>query len=165
MTRRRLRNWQEVGRGARRARVLLIALCSLAIAPTTGAVAWAGESGVTLSHPWMRTIIPSRPAAGYFILKNETATARALVGAESPACGMMMLHKSVSRNGVERMVMEKEIPLPAHGTLTFAPGGYHLMCMEPTKEIRPGNSVPVTLQFADGGTLAARFPVRGVNGK
>jgi periplasmic copper chaperone A len=159
MTQPRWRRFPGPGRGVS---ALAIALAgTLAIAGS----ARAGEPGVSLSHPWMRTIIPSRPAAGYFTLKNDSATARALVGAASPACGMLMLHRSVNEHGVEHMIMQKRIPLPAHGTLTFAPGGYHLMCMKPTAAVRPGNSVPVTLKFADGGTLTTPFPVEGVGGK
>jgi periplasmic copper chaperone A len=159
MTRRRWRKWQKAGPGASALGLAAIVLLVLA-----GGAA-AAEQGVTLSQPWMRTIIPSRPAAGYFTLRNHGATARALVGAQSPACGTLMLHRSVNKNGVERMVMEKRIPLGPHGKVVFAPGGFHLMCMAPTKAVRPGNSVPVTLKFADGGTITADFPVRGVGGK
>lgn len=130
-----------------------------------GNAANAKENGVILSHPWVRTIIPSRPAAGYFTLTNHGATERMLVGAASPDCGTLMLHKSISENGVERMVMEKQIAVPAHGQLRFAPGGYHLMCMKPTAAVHPGGSIRVTLKFKDAGTISAEFPVHGVAGK
>jgi hypothetical protein len=113
----------------------------------------------------MRTIIPSRPAAGYFTLLNDTDKPRTLVGASSPVCGMLMLHKSVNENGVEKMLMQKRIAVPARGSLTFSPGGYHLMCMSPTKDVAVGHSVPVTLKFGDGTALIANFPVRGVGGE
>jgi hypothetical protein len=139
------------------------AIAALALA--SGGGAKAAESGVTLSQPWMRIIIASRPAAGYFTLLNGGATARALVGAQSPACGMLMLHRSTSAGGVDRMEMVDRVAVPPHGSVAFEPGGYHLMCMAPTKDVTPGNSVPVTLEFADGGTLTASFAVRGVSGK
>jgi hypothetical protein len=113
----------------------------------------------------MRTIIPSRPAAGYFTLLNDTDKAQVLVGASSPACGMLMMHKSVNENGVEKMLMENSISVPAHGSLSFSPGGYHLMCMSPTKAVTVGLSVPVTLKFGDGTALIASFPVRGAGGE
>ncbi len=118
-----------------------------------------------MSDPWIRAVMPSRPAAGYFTLSNDTAAAQALVGAASPACGMLMLHQSISENGEDRMAMVKSIAIPAHGSVKFAPGGYHLMCMSPSPAVTPGHSVPVTLQFADGSTLQASFPVRGATGK
>lgn len=125
----------------------------------------AAENGLTVSHPWIRFIIPARPAAGYFTLTNDGAAPRTLVGAASPACGTLMLHQSIMKNGQDRMVMVERIEVPAHGKIEFAPGGYHLMCMAPTKDMKHGRSVPVTLRFADGTTLAAPFPVRNAMGR
>lgn len=130
-----------------------------------GTVAHAADNGVKVSDPWMRLVVPSRPAAGYFTLSNDTAKAQVLIGATSPACGMLMLHQSIQQNGMDRMSMVKSIRIPAHGDVKFAPGGYHLMCTSPSKAVTPGGSVPVTLRFADGGTVTARFPVRGAMGK
>jgi copper(I)-binding protein len=61
--------------------------------------------------------------------------------------------------------MVKSLKVPAHGTLSFQPGGYHLMCMKPQSSMKIGASVPVTLKFADGKTLTASFPVKGPGGK
>ena len=60
----------------------------------------------------------------------------------------------------EEMVAVEAIVVPAHGIITFAPAGYHLMCMSPGDAVTPGGAVSVTLTFADGGTLSADFPVR-----
>ena len=56
-----------------------------------------------------------------------------------------MLHQSKEENGVEKMLPVKSVPVPAHGTLSFAPGGYHLMCMQPQasmvhRQKRPGHA-------------------------
>lgn len=136
--------------------VSALAACLAAMLPPAA----AAEAGLALSGSYLRTIIPSRPAAGYFTLTNNGATERTLVGASSPACGMLMLHKSVRENGVDKMLPVKSIPVPAHGRVTFAPGGFHLMCMQPAATVRPGASVSVTLTFKDGTTLSGTFPVR-----
>jgi len=130
-----------------------------------GAAHAAAPVGVTLSEPWFRLITPAIPAAGYFTLSNTTANAQTLVSASSPACGSLMLHRSVVKNGAEEMVMVPTVPVPAHGQLKFAPGGYHLMCMSPKAAMRPGESVPVTLRFEGGAALDASFPVRNATGK
>lgn len=74
---------------------------------------------------------------------------------------MVMLHQTKEVHGVEKMVPVKSLPVPAHGTLSFAPGGYHLMCMQPQASMAIGKSVPVTLKFADGSSITAQFPVQG----
>ena len=140
------------------------ALCALALALSVTA-AQAEEPGLLVSHPWLRLIMPSRPAAGYFVLSNRTGETRTLVGAASPGCGALMLHRSVNDNGQERMEMVESVAVPAHGEVKFAPGGYHLMCMSPTAAATPGGSVPVTLRFQDGGSLVASFAVRGATGE
>jgi copper(I)-binding protein len=137
-----------------------LALAGIAFVGVGPAVA-APPPGIALSHAAFRFIIAARPAAGYFTLTNTSAATRELVGATSPGCGMLMLHQSMEMGGVSHMMAVKGVAVPAHGKATFAPGGYHLMCMSPTAALRPGKSVPVTLTFKDGASLTAAFPVEG----
>ncbi len=125
----------------------------------------ASAAGVTIEKPWMRLIIKARPAGGYFTLHNDTDKAVTLTGASSGACGAVMLHQSKRENGIEKMLPVKSIAVAPHGTLTFAPGGYHLMCMKPQATMVRGESVPVVLKFADGQTVSANFPVKGPGDK
>ncbi|MHB8885996.1 MAG: copper chaperone PCu(A)C [Methylovirgula sp.] len=155
---------QPAGRVAKLLRFQTFVMVGVLAAAATVAAAQAAATRLTLSNQWMRLILPSRPVAGYFTLTNPTAEAQTLVGATSPSCGMLMLHQSLHESGQERMVMAENIVVPAHGAVTFAPGGYHLMCTSPGKDVRKGYFVPVTLRFADGTTLTANFPVRGATG-
>ncbi len=143
---------------------LRLTLGAMACVVMAGAAALATEAGLVVSDPWVRTVVPSRPAAGYFTLSNNTAKPEELVGASSPACKSVMLHQSVNQNGVERMLMVKSVAVPAGGQIKFAPGGYHLMCMSPSKDVTPGHSMTITLHFKDGSTAAANFPIRGAMG-
>jgi copper(I)-binding protein len=122
---------------------------------------FADEAGMTLSGAWVRSIVPSRPAAGYFKLSNDTGTDRKIVAASSSACGMLMLHLSKG----DGMAMVDSVDVPAHGSATFAPGGYHLMCVRPGVQVKPGATIQMTLTFDDGGTLTADFPVRNAKGE
>ncbi len=122
----------------------------------------AAETEVTVAHPWMRYLLPSLPAAGYMVLRNSGEDDAVLTGATSPACGMLSLHESKEESGMAMMMSEPSIPIPAHGSVNFAPGGYHLMCMRP--RMRAGGSVPVTLIFQDGQRLTTVMPVYGPNG-
>ena len=146
------------GRVTNAERALAIATAALLLGLSAAA---AAMPGVTVEKPWMRFIIKSRPAAGYFTLKNDTGSAIDLVGATSSACGMMMLHQSKEVNGIEKMLSVKSISVPAHGSVSFTTGGYHLMCMSPGETVKVGANVPVTLKFAHGGTVTVQFPVKG----
>lgn len=118
---------------------------------------------VTVSQPWFRYIVAQVPAGGYMTLRNSSATPAVLTGASSPACGMLMLHRSESNGGTDRMMHVASVTVPPHGSVSFMPGGYHLMCMQP--RMKPGQSVSVILTFQDGQTMEAAFPVFSAKGK
>jgi hypothetical protein len=142
-----------------------MAICRLFIltaAMFLPAIAAAQMAGVVIEKPWMRYLLPSVPAAGYMIVRNDGAAPVVLTGASSPACGMLMLHQSQDSSGMAMMMDVPNITIPAHGAQVFAPGGYHLMCMQPAMKI--GESVPVTLTFQNGTTVAATLPVYGAQG-
>ena len=139
------------------------ALFALALLAATAGAAQA--EGVTVTDAWIRALPPSVPSGGYFTLHNGTPAPVTLAAAQSPACGMLMLHKSDSSAGMTSMDDVSEVIVPAGGTVKFAPGGYHLMCMEAGPAIKPGQHVPVTLNFRGGAKVTAIFAVRNAAGK
>jgi copper(I)-binding protein len=120
---------------------------------------------LSITDAWIRGMPLSVPSGGYFTLTNGTAKEMVLTGAASPACGMLMLHRSENLGGKTEMKMVSEVSVPAGGSIAFAPGGYHLMCMQARPSIKPGGSVPVSLIFKDGTRLTSQFPVRDAAGK
>lgn len=149
----------------RKPEAAVLVVSAIAAAFAAARVGQAAEPGITVENAWFRFILPSRPVGGYFTITNHSATSRTLVGAQSPACGMLMLHRSLRQGGMDRMASVESVAVPAHGQLTFGPGGYHLMCLSPAKDMAPGSSVPVTLRFGDGGSITASFPVRNPTGR
>lgn len=123
----------------------------------------AHAADVTVTGGWLRALPGHLPAAGYFVLRNTGSRELSLTGASSPVCGMLMLHKSNSDNGMANMMDMDSVAIPAGGSVTFAPGGLHLMCMDP-KRLKPGSVVPVTLQFSTGKAVTATFVVRNALG-
>jgi len=140
-------------------RALLAGLCGL-----VPGVPGASAATVVVSDAWFRALPSGLPAGGYFTLKNAGAAVR-LTGAASPACGMLMLHKSDNSNGMSSMTDVQSVDIAAGGRIAFAPGGYHLMCMMPSPAMKPGAHVPVTLDFSDHSATTASFAVKGANGK
>jgi hypothetical protein len=118
---------------------------------------------VAVTEGRIQVLLPSRPAAGYFTLQNRGGSALTLTGASAPDCQSLMLHQSTTEGGMARMAMLDSVPVPPHGTLRFAPGGYHLMCMGPSGALLThAGTEPVTLHFAGGGSVSARFAIQGV---
>ncbi|WP_181408089.1 copper chaperone PCu(A)C [Pararhizobium mangrovi] len=127
--------------------------------------ALAAGTTVRASDGWLRFVIPARPAAGYLTLTNTGGRTEVLVGASSPACGAIMIHRSVSDNGSNAMEGVKALPVPANGSVRLAPGGYHLMCMRPAADILHRSSVPLTLTFRGGGRLRTDLVVKNALGR
>jgi copper(I)-binding protein len=125
----------------------------------------AAAAEVQISDAWIRALPAPSPSGGYFTLKNTGKSEITLTGAKSPACGMLMLHRSKEMGGMSSMEDVSSVPVAAGGEVRFMPGGYHLMCMDPTAAIKPGSSVAVTLLFSDKTEAAANFAVKNAQGK
>jgi hypothetical protein len=116
---------------------------------------------VRASLVWIREAPPGIPVlAGYFTLQNLTDQALTLTAVESPDFSSVEIHRSFVKDGVEQMEPVPSIAIPAHGSVEFKPGGYHLMMMQPKKNMFPGDMAEVTLTFSDGSQLAILAPVR-----
>jgi periplasmic copper chaperone A len=127
--------------------------------------ATASAADIVVSGGWFRALPSGQPAGGYFTMHDSGSTPTELVAASSTACGMLMLHRSVESSGTSRMMDVKSVSVPAGGTVAFAPGGYHLMCMDPGPAMAPGKTVPKTLVFSDGRKVHADFAVKNAAGK
>jgi len=125
----------------------------------------ASASDMQVNEAWFRSLPANVPAGGYFVLHNSGAQEISLTGAQSPACSMLMLHRSTESGGMSSMEDIASVPVAAGETVKFAPGGYHLMCMNPTPAMKPGNSVSVMFKFSDGSNAVANFAVRNARGK
>lgn len=119
----------------------------------------ACAADVTITQGWFRALPAAVPSGGYFTLHNGGAKKVTLNNVATPACGTLMMHKT-SKGGMEHVMALDVAP---GETLTFAPGGYHLMCMN--AKLKPGTSVPVTFLFSQGMKQTASFAVRTATGK
>ena len=143
-----------------RRRAGIVGIAALFCVPATTACA----ADIVVTGGWFRALPSGQPAGGYFTMRNSGGTPTELVAASSTACGMLMLHRSTESGGISRMSDVKSIVIPPGHTLGFAPGGYHLMCMDPGAAMSPGKHVPVALIFADHRRIDVEFEVRGAAG-
>ena len=121
----------------------------------------AQAADLTVSGGWFRALPPSVPSGGYFTLHNGGTKPVTLSDVTSPACTAMMMHQTTG-SGMDHVMM---LEIRAGEKMVFAPGGYHLMCLDSKPMLRPGATVPVTLGFEDGQKITAQFQVRSATGK
>ncbi len=111
----------------------------------------------------IRVPMPGRTVtAGYFTLTNHNHDTVSLVAAESPAFKRVELHQHVHKDGVMRMEQITQIDVASHASVQLKPGGLHLMLFEPQHELKVGESVSLTLHFADKTTLTTQIPLVSV---
>ena len=107
---------------------------------------------LSIQDPWVRPAVMGGNAAVYFTLVNNGNVSDALVGASSDAVETMGIHETRMEGDAMRMVPVPRIEVPAGGRTKLEPGGfhdgsYHLMLVELKQDLKPGDTVSVTLRF------------------
>ncbi len=96
--------------------------------------------------------VKANPGAAYFTLHGGAADAR-LVDVSSPQAVRAEMHDMTMAGGMMKMVrMESGVAIPAGGKVSFASGGKHVMLFDMNPKVKPGDSVTLTLTYADGRT-------------
>jgi periplasmic copper chaperone A len=150
-----VKNHKQWNRAAYLVNGLLVA--SLALA-SLGARAGAPE----VLRPWLRATAPGTTVGvAYFEIQGGEA-ADELVAIATPAAGRVEIHSSAMVGGMMQMRELKSVPIPAGGTVKFAPNGLHAMLLELKAPLVEGGIVELTLRFRGGATRTVRAPVEGL---
>ena len=100
-------------------------------------------------------------AAAYLTIRNNGQTDDMVLSATSPRARAVEIHEmSMSMpEGMMQMRPMGALPLPAGQDTTLAPGATHLMFIDIDAPFAPGETVPVTLEFAQGEAITLELPV------
>ena len=121
----------------------------------------AGASDVEIEDAWVREAPPGMSMlAGYMVVENRTGKDLVMTGATSSAFGSIEMHQTIIKDGMATMVQQQSVRIPARSKFRFEPKGYHLMLMQPKKDLRQGDRVKITLQFSNRKSVVESFPVR-----
>jgi hypothetical protein len=137
--------------------VVVIACSGADASPAGGA---AGASAPTITDPWVRTPMGD-VTAGYLTITGGDQD-DALIGASSPAAEEVQVHETMAgMSGMAGMQEVDKIEIPAGGSVTLEPGGYHLMLMGPdAAQFVVGQMVDITLTFEGAGDITVQAEVR-----
>jgi copper(I)-binding protein len=117
-------------------------------------LAGAAMAQVKVSDAWARGTVAQQMATGAF-MKITTADRAKLVGAESPVAGVVEIHEMAMDNNVMRMRAVAGIELSPGRAVELKPDGYHVMLMDLKRQLKAGETVPLTLQIERGGRREA----------
>lgn len=126
---------------------------------TTGTQATAAALTVSNARVVLAPVA-GNPAAVYFNLAYVGAPGVSLTEVEVEGAGMTMIHDYAESAGQMRMTMANTVPLTQGTPLAFAPGGLHVMAMDPASGLKPGTAAKVTLTLSNGSKVSVSAPVR-----
>ena len=143
----------------------LLAAALLAVSPLVAQTFRAGD--IEITQPWSRaTPQGAKVGAGYLQLINKGASADRLVSAKAPIAARVELHEMTVRDGVMTMrPLRDGIVIQPGQTVTFAPGGLHMMFMELARPLKQGEDFPTTLMFEKGGAIDVTFKVQSIGAR
>ena len=117
-------------------------------------LASTAHAQVKIEGAWARATVPNQSATGAFMRLTAQKDV-VLTGASSPVAGIVEVHEMTMDKDVMRMRAAGRVPLKAGQTIELKSGGLHIMMMDLKKQIKAGESVPLTLSFkAADGTLS-----------
>lgn len=125
-------------------------------------VAVKSGGSVGFGDPVIRVPRAARPTAGYFRLDYNFDTKDRIISVTSPAFSRVEMHDSVKEGGMTKMVKLESLDVPANSSISYAPGGKHLMLFEPIKPLKDGDKVKVVFVFAEREPVDASFLLRDV---
>ena len=106
------------------------------------------QASFSTEGAWVREGPPNAGAlAGYVTITNHTDQDRKLVLAKSEQFNVVEIHRTIVENGVAKMRRQKDLPIPAGGSLVLEPGSYHLMLMTPKSAFKANDEITVTVSL------------------
>lgn len=129
----------------------------------TEAIANAPEAKPGLSVSDGRLVlnaVKGNPGAAYFTLANNAAKSVTLSSIYIDRAGRTEMHETSGGS----MAPLKSLDIAPGGRVRFEPGGKHVMVFDLDPAAAPGESVEITLTFADGDKLSAPLMVEGPGG-
>lgn len=163
---------------------LALSACGSA-ATTTPAVPTAAPSAIQVSDAWARVVpvmadtqptgaamgeakptgaamgsAASGPNGAAYLTIRNSGPADRLLKAMSDAAGTVELHTVIDDNGVKQMRPVEAIDVPANGEVALKPGSFHVMMFGVKQDLKPGDTINLTLQFEKAGSMTVKAEVR-----
>ncbi len=120
-----------------------------------------GFAQLEFSDAWIKNLPPAVPVrAGYLTIHNPRSRAVSIVALRSEAFASVEIHRTRMQDGMMRMDPVPNLTIAPGETVHLAPGGLHLMLMQPAQPTRPGEIHRITIEFDDGSMQTLELTVR-----
>ena len=130
-------------------RAALVAVIALTLAACSSGGTTNNANSLKITDAWAKAA-DSGMTAAFGTITNSSNHDITIVAASSPAAKEVQLHEVVDD---KMRQVDGGLVIPAGGSLTLQPGGFHLMFMGITGPIKAGDEVSVTITLGDKSQL------------
>ncbi len=121
----------------------------------------ASAEKLEISEAWIKNLPMAVPVrAGYMSIINNQAHTATIEWLTSDAFARIEIHRSIEKDGLVSMQPVHTLAIGPGESLQLAPGGLHLMMMNPLKGLVPGNKIILTIGYDDQSTQIIDMIVR-----
>jgi periplasmic copper chaperone A len=139
----------------------IIIFLVMLIALTACANQSSQSQAISIEDAWARPGISGGNSAVYFVIENPSQQADKLLKAEADIAQFVELHMtSMDAEGNMRMQQQESVPVEAGAQVEFKPGGLHIMLIQLNRDLAAGETIPVTLQFENAGSIQIQAAVK-----
>ena len=132
---------------------------TLLAAPALAHEVKAGD--LTLSSLAVRASLGASPnTAAYLTITNAGSRPDRLLSVSCACARKVEMHASEMSGDMATMKATGPVAVPARGSVSFAPGGLHLMVMGLNTRLTDGGMQEMVLRFKRAGTVKAGFHVK-----
>lgn len=116
---------------------------------------------LAIQDAWARPTSAGENGAAYFMISNGTSVTDTLLSVSCDIATAAEVHMSMGdANGVMSMQMQEAVTIPAGESVDFKPGGLHVMLVNLTRDLKPGDTITLTLNFKETGNVVVEVQVK-----
>jgi copper(I)-binding protein len=120
----------------------------------------SGQNSIAIEHAWARaTPAGAKTGAAYLTVVNNGKATDTLVSASTPVANEVQFHSVKEENGVSSMREMSTVEVRPGASVTFNPGGMHIMIVGLKQPLKEGQSFPMTVTFEKAGKFDVTIPV------
>jgi len=121
---------------------------------------------IMVEDAWVRLPPPvADTAASYMTIRNHGDKAVEITGIKTGIAKHPEFHSMEMHDGMMHMQKMEKVVIPAHGGISFDPGGNHLMLIGLTRAVKAGEHLMITLDTSDGQSIMIHAEVRDMRNK
>ena len=135
-------------------RMLGLSLLPLVTQPVIGCDFAVKDAWVRQAPPGMTML------AAYMTLTNRSVHALDITKMTSPLFESVEAHESIEMKGMVSMRALDRVVIPSQGSLSFTPGGKHLMLIGLRQSPVTETNIPISLTDSSGCSLTVEFAIR-----